>query len=147
MIAEGGHGRRRHGVDGMRTDEVLHVKDVPVFRVLGAGRSPKHPLDLGAFGRQSLEARARKEALEFLIRPLGVGNGRAASQCFEFLALLIAFCSLNFRADFLVRQRINSADKETCDGGDAVHRLPLSRPRFERRQVRFRHFDVTLHGE
>ena len=44
VIAERVHGRRRHGVDRVGTDQLLDVEHVAVALVLGAGAGPQQPL-------------------------------------------------------------------------------------------------------
>ena len=83
VVAEGIHGRRRHGVDRVGADQLLDVEDVAIGRVLGAGAGPEQPLRPRALGREPLPAGAGEEALVALVGELGVGDRDLAAQALE----------------------------------------------------------------
>lgn len=56
MVAVGGQGRRRQGVDGLRANQRLDIFDVGIGRILGRGGGPQQPLWLRTGGGQPLPA-------------------------------------------------------------------------------------------
>ena len=61
MVAEGVHGLRRHGVDGVGADQFLDIEHVAVGGVLGAGAGPEQPLRMRAARLQLLPAFAAEQ--------------------------------------------------------------------------------------
>ena len=50
VVPERGQRLGRHGVDGVRADQLLDIEHVAVARILGPGARPQHPLGPGAPG-------------------------------------------------------------------------------------------------
>ena len=113
----------------------LHVEQLGIVRVLGAGAGPQQALGAGAGLTQGSEAGTAENFLVALIGELGVGDGDLALQLGAF-----------------VRQQrieggIDPADEEARHRGDAVHRLSLLHAAFQSAQVGLRHRYVALDGE
>src|SRR5262249_7272790 len=64
VLAERRQRLRRHGVDGVRSDQLLDVHHVAIGGVLGAGARPERPLHLRPLALQRAEAAAAEELLE-----------------------------------------------------------------------------------
>ena len=80
MVAEGVERGRRHGIDGVGTDQLLDIEHVAIVLVLGAGGGPQQSLRPCASGGKPVPARAGKQPLVFLIGELGVGDRHLALQ-------------------------------------------------------------------
>jgi hypothetical protein len=78
VVAERIHCCDRHGVDGVRADQLFDVEDVAIGLVLGAGRGPEQPLGPRAMRSQRVPARAGEQTQIALISELGVGDGDLA---------------------------------------------------------------------
>ena len=98
---------RRHGVDGLGADQLLHVVGVGVLGVLGRGRRPQAALRARTRLLQRLPARARVELLPELVGQLRVVDADAAHQ---LVAALLAF---QLRVDLAV----HPADEEAGHAG------------------------------
>ncbi|GJE46385.1 hypothetical protein AEGHOMDF_5589 [Methylobacterium soli] len=127
MVAERVHGGGRHGVDGVGADQLLDVEDVRVGLVLGARRGPEQALRLGALLGQGRPARIREEALVALIGELGVRDRDLALEGFESRLLVGIVGGRDHRVEALVDRRIDAADEEARDAGDAGDVLALGR--------------------
>ena len=80
VVLVGVDGLERHGVDGARRHQFLHVEQVVVGGVLGRGRCPQRLLPAGALGSQGLESPVA-ETLQ--IEPVGgscIGDGGLAEE-------------------------------------------------------------------
>src|SRR5690606_3883484 len=82
VVAVGVERLEWHGVDGLGTDERLHVLGVRVARVLGAGRGPQQPLHPGAgYGKWAPAfVGVRETPREDLVRDLGVRDGGLSAE-------------------------------------------------------------------
>ena len=120
VVAEGVYGGRRHGIDGVGSDELFYVDHVFVAGVLGAGGGPEQPLRLGALAFERGEARRGELLLVDLIGQLGVGDGGFAEQGGG------AGLGLERAFKLLVDGAIHAADEETGHRGDPGEVLALS---------------------
>ena len=77
---EGLVGGGRDGVDGVGTDEQLHVEQLRQRGVLGARRGPQQSLRTGTGGDQSIPAPPGEELAGADVDDLGVGDGHLAMQ-------------------------------------------------------------------
>ena len=57
VLSKSVHRGWRHGVDGVRADQLLNIEHIAVFRILGSGACPKQSLRLGALRAQRFPAR------------------------------------------------------------------------------------------
>ena len=127
-----------HGIDRIGADERVHVEDVRVARVLGAGAGPQEPLRPGAGGGQPLPGRARQ-----MVAKPGVGQARVGDRD---LAAEIEQRAAD-GVDAAIRLRVHPAHEERGDGGEPIDRLPRALPGLERADVGFRHFAVVVERE
>ncbi len=118
VVAEGLDGGRRHGVDGVGTDQRLGVDHVSVVGVLGAGARPQRSLQVAAGVPQLSEGVAAEVALEGCVGEPGVGDRRPAVQAFEGG---VAGVRLELLVEQLVDRGVHPADEE---GG---HRVDVER--------------------
>ena len=118
MIAEGVERGRRHGIDGVGTDQLLDIEYVAIVLVLGAGGGPQQSLRPCAPGREPVPARAGKQPLVFLIGELGVGDRHLALQRGQpfLLARVIGLCDPLI--ELLVHSAVDAADEKACDARD-----------------------------
>ena len=121
MIAEGIERRRWNGIDGVRPDQFLDVKHVPIIRILGAGARPQHALGLRALGGQRLPARRRKDALVGFVGQLAVRDRDFPLNPLQLrLAGGVRFF-LQLVANQRVDQRIDATDEKAGDAGNLAH--------------------------
>ena len=141
VVAERVERRRRHGVDGVGTDQLLDVEHVAVVLVLGAGRRPQQPLRLCALGRKLVPARAGKQALVVLVGQLGVGDGDLALQRREALLFGRVVGPRDLLVELLVDRAVDAADEEAGDAGDARGIAAGLDEFFEAREIGFGDLD------
>src|SRR5688572_18754503 len=79
VVDEGRDRVERHGVDRLRTDQLLDVDDVAVVGVLRAGAGPEAALDARAGSPQIGEVVSAEDLVEGHVRHLGVGDRGAAA--------------------------------------------------------------------
>ena len=123
VVAEGVHGRGRHGVHRVRADQLLHVHHVAVGLVLHAGAGPEQALRQGAperlpagAGDQLLVA-GRRRAWRWRSP-----RGRAAAAAPP--RLVGAGARGEPLVDLLVDHGVDAADEEAGDAGDPRDVLP-----------------------
>ncbi len=75
MVAKGVHRLRRERIHGVRPDQLFHVEDIAVLRILRARTRPERPLDPRPLGLKRLKTGPRDGLLEHLIRQSRVGDG------------------------------------------------------------------------
>ena len=78
VVLEGPHGLERHGVDGLRPDQVLDVEHVAVGGVLRRRRRPEAALVARALALEERPPVARERLLPVLVRELRVRDGELA---------------------------------------------------------------------
>ena len=148
MIAETLQGGLRHGVDRIRADELLDVKDVAVRRVLGACAGPQKALRPGALGGQLAPAVRSAELLVVGVGQLGVGNGHLAQQGAQGHSLAGAAAPLLQQGiDPAVDHAVDPADEETGDAGHVPELTAARSQLFETGRVGLGHGHVVLLGE
>ena len=113
VVLEVGEGLGRHGVDRMRADEVVHIDEIGIVGVLGAGAGPKWALQLCAGRAQRLPTCAHKDLLEVAIGELGVAYGDLALEGEDVLGLV--WIALGEFGQATVHGGIDAADKEAGD--------------------------------
>src|SRR6266851_507121 len=138
VIAERVKRRGRNSVDGIGANHFLHIKNVGVCWILGAGARPKHALALSTSGVKFVPLRAGKDIQVTLIREFSIGNGNLAQQVFELLFVLRVLRGLQARGDFRVHGVIDSADKEAGNAGHAAYLSAASGKFFQATNVSFR---------
>ena len=126
VIAECIQGGSGHGIDGIGTNQFRGIEDVGILWILGARRSPQHPLHSRPALRQPLKARCGKNLLKALVGKLGIGNGRLAEERRNLLALRLRFGLAPPDLQLLVNQRVNAAHEEARHGGHALQVLAFS---------------------
>ena len=75
MVAEVFDSLQRHGIDGIRPDQLLGIKNITVGRVFRAGTGPQWALHVRAAMFERLKARRVENALELLIDQASIGDG------------------------------------------------------------------------
>src|SRR5260370_38364003 len=78
VLSKSVHRGWRHGVDGVRADQLLDIEHIAVLRVFGPGACPKQSLRLGALRAQRLPARPSGEPFIARLGDSGVGNHHLA---------------------------------------------------------------------
>ena len=147
MIEYRGIGRRGDRVDGVRADERLDIQEVAVGGILRPGTGPERPLDLRPFCTERGETRAFKYFLERLIHEFGIRDSNIAEQSLHPGNGGRVFLSGDLLPQEIIDERVDAADKNARNGGDAGDRLSLFRPELESLDVGACHFLVPLDRE
>ena len=130
--------RRRHGIDRVGADERLHIEDVGVARVLGAGAGPEESLGPGPGGGQPLPG----GALEVITKPgvgqLRVGDRDLAPEVEQRPALGL---------DTTIGLGVHPAHEERGHRGQSVHGLAGPPPSLECPHIGLRHLAIVVQGE
>jgi len=113
VLSKSVHRGWRHGVDGVRADQLLNIEHIAVFRILGSGACPKQSLRLGALRAQRLPARPGEKPFIALIGELGVGNRHFAMSACEGETLRIVGSLAQPCPEELVNGCVDATDKET----------------------------------
>src|SRR5262245_66529577 len=124
MVTEGGEGRGRKRIDGVRADQALDVEHVAVVRVLRAGARPERALNAGALRFQLREAFARKDFLEPLILQLRVRNRGLAEEGGESGLFVLVIRPADAGFELAVDCRVDAADEDAGHRRHVVYRLP-----------------------
>src|SRR5204863_4789378 len=124
-------------------DQLLHIEDVAVGRVLHAGAGPQQALHLGSLRSQLFPARTGKLPFVALIGELGVGDCDFAAKLSKYLPLT-GRKLIGSRVDELVDSGIDATDKETGNAGDLTRVTAPGNHAFEPGQVGFDNFAVDL---
>ena len=117
MFDPGVQGLRRHGVDGVRADQVVDVPGIRQRRVLGAGARPQRALDPRPAPGLGGEVRLLAQPQERLVGGARVGDGSARAQ------LRGVFLQ---RVQLRVDHAVDTADEERGDRGDLARALVLA---------------------
>ncbi len=135
VIAEGIERGGRNGVDGVGTDESIHIQGVGVGGVFGASGSPKRALNAGA--EASLErgkARRGENRFKGVVGKFGVGDCRASTQGRTFGQARVNF-------------GIHARDEERGNGGNHVDWFIHGNAVFQSRDVGIHHGAVAFDGK
>ncbi len=138
MILEQPKGCRRHGVDCVRADERIHVQDVGIARVLGAGAGPEQPLWSGAGGCQPLPGGALEVITEPGVGQLRIGDRDLAPQIEQPSA---------FGLDATIGFGVHPAHEERGHRGQSIQRLSCPPPSLEGPDIGLRHLAIVVQGE
>ena len=145
VIAERVHRRRRDGIDRVAADQFLDVEHVAVGLVLHAGAGPEQPLRVGACGFQRFPALGLDQVLVGDVGHLRVRDRHLAADGTERVGLLVA--GRHALVDRLVDLRVDAADEEAGDAGDAADVLAARVPVLEPGNVRLGHRPVAVERE
>jgi len=115
VVAERVERLRRHGVDGIGTDQAFDVQHIGIGRILGPRGRPQQALRRGAGVGQGLPAGRVDHLQILLIGELGVGDGHLAAKPGQSL---LGVPRRQLPIDLLVDHPIDAADEET---GHAVY--------------------------
>ena len=80
VVGEGAQGGLGHRVDDARGDQLLHVEDIGVRRVLGPGARPQRPLRAGAGVAEREPSLVGEPPAEAGVGMVGVGDRHPAAQ-------------------------------------------------------------------
>ena len=107
VIAISLDGFLRQCVDGFRSDQGFHIFDVRIFRILGTGTGPQHPLSAGAGFGQRRKTTTVKYFLIDLVGFTGAGQGYPAVAAFGQVRVLPSVFAYFFKPG--VHQHIDTA--------------------------------------
>jgi hypothetical protein len=131
VVGDGVEGALRHGVDGKRRGESLHVQDVGGFWVLGAGAGKEEALGPSAGIGGPLEARGSEQLAIGLIGALGDCDAEPIGQ---------------LPGDLATDRDVPAADEERSDRGDCRVQSRLDAP-LDAAQVGVSRRDILLARE
>ena len=80
VITESIERGRRNGIDGVRTDQIIHINGVRIGRILGAGGCPQRTLDARTLNLEILPTTASESLLKCVIGKFCIGDRRLAAQ-------------------------------------------------------------------
>src|SRR5579885_3596567 len=147
VIAEVLDGFQRHGINGIGADQFFGVHDIAVGRVLRAGAGPQRSLHHCAAMLERLEARRVEDFLEILVDQAGIGDTGLALKRFESLLLGGVARCLDALVKQLIDERVDAADEEAGDRGDAADILSLRVAILQRVQIGIGNLAIDLTGE
>src|SRR5215469_10931534 len=117
VIPEGIDGRRRHGVHRVWADELCHVQNVGISRILRARARPQHTLRLSALRAEFLPARAGEGLLTTLVGKLAVCDRNFPQQTLQPSLFVAAAGGFQARGNEGIDRVVDTADKEAGDAG------------------------------
>src|SRR5581483_3338121 len=147
VLSEGRERRGWHGVDRLRTDELLDVVRVGIARVLGRGARPQAALRARAGLPQRLPARTAEELLPALVRDLGVGDRGLAVKPLEAALLRGVARRVDLLGELLVHLGVDAADEEARHARHLAEVAAALAQLLEARQVRLDDLGVAVDGE
>ncbi len=147
VLAEGGEGGRRNGVDRLRADQLFDVVRVGVARVLGRGARPQAALCASPGLPQLLPARTAEELLPALVGHLRVGDRRLAVQLLQRAFRARVGRGVDLLGKLLVDLRVDAAHEEAGDASDLAQVSPAFVQRLEARKECLHHLGVAVDRE
>ena len=129
MVTESIQGLGRDGVDGARTDQLVHIHRVGIGRILGAGGSPERALDRASDRIKSGKALTSENLKESVISQPGICNGSLAAQ---------GLClNRSDRIQKCIHFRVHAGDEEGGHGGDLTDFQPGIKTVLQPSQISF----------
>ena len=140
VVAECIHGRWRHGIHSVATDERLDIHCVFKDRIFGAGGSPEQALRFRARNGQTLPAWAGEQRLVAKIREFRVSDRHLATEPIRH-SLVVELFQPTFDS------RVDTADEKAGDAANIGDIAARARPILESGNIGFDYLLVDAHGE